>query len=119
MGPRARALFGRLEAMVARCGEYSLSPARTRIAFVAQTRFASVSSVSEKGMTFGFMLPHALRSERFTKVDEPAPGWWSHRLRVTSVDQLDDEVQAWLRESYRLMGMRERLPDRDRRSARS
>ncbi len=24
-------------------------------------------------------------------------------------DELDDEVQAWIRESYRLMGMRERL----------
>jgi hypothetical protein len=32
-----------------------------------------------------------------------------HRLRVTESNQLEDEIQACLRESYRLMGMQERL----------
>lgn len=40
------------------------------------------------------------------------PGWWQHRLRITDPGQLDAEVQRWLRESYRLMGQRERLTDR-------
>lgn len=34
------------------------------------------------------------------------------QLRISEVSQLDDEVQAWLRESYRLMGMQERLSRR-------
>jgi hypothetical protein len=108
-GPHGRALLARLEGAVARCGAYTLSPARTRIAFVARVRFASVSALSEKGMTFGFMLPRPLESPRFARVEEVVPGWWSHRLRVTRVEELDAEVEAWLAESYRLMGMRERL----------
>ncbi|MBC8868235.1 MAG: hypothetical protein H8E44_02395 [Planctomycetes bacterium] len=32
-------------------------------------------------------------------------------VRMPEAEQLDDEVQAWLRESYRLMGMQERLED--------
>ncbi len=40
---------------------------------------------------------------------EVVPGWFVHRLRVTDPAQLDDQVQRWIAESYRLMGMRERL----------
>lgn len=36
-----------------------------------------------------------------------------HRLRITDPDQLDAELQAWLRESYRLMGMQGRLKEQE------
>jgi len=68
-----------------------------------------VTAVSRRGMTCGFSLPEPLADPRFSKVDEVVPGWWSHTLRVTRPEELDDEVQGWLRESYRLMGMQERL----------
>jgi hypothetical protein len=109
MGPRARMLFDRFVEMVAACGDYHAAPARTRVAFLGRVRFAAVTSVSEKGMTCGFSLPRPRRSARFASVEEVVPGWWVHRLRVTDVSELDEEVQSWIRESYRLMGMRERL----------
>lgn len=109
MGPRARELYDRFEPMIAACGEYHVAPAKTRIAFLGRVRFASISSLSEKGMTCAFALPRPLSSPRFAKVEEVAPGWWGHWLRITDSSQLDEELQAWLRESYRLMGMQERL----------
>ncbi len=109
MGPRARALYDRFEGMIAACGEYHVAPAKTRIAFLGRVRFANITSLSEQGMTCGFALPKPLASPRFAKVEEVGPGWWTHRLRVTDPAQLDEEVQAWLRESYRLMGLQERL----------
>lgn len=60
-------------------------------------------------MTCSFALPCPLRSPRFARVEEVVPGWWVHRLRITEPSQLDAKVQSWLRRSYRLMGMRERL----------
>jgi hypothetical protein len=54
-------------------------------------------------------MPRAPRSRRFVRVEQVAPGWWTHRLRVTGMEQLDGELQAWLRRSYQLMGMQERL----------
>lgn len=108
MGPRARALFDRFEQMIGACGEYYVAPAKTRIAFMGRVRFAGITSISERGMTCAFALPRALQSARFTKVEEVVPGWWVHRLRITDVGDLDDEVQSWLRESYRLMGMQDR-----------
>jgi hypothetical protein len=109
MGPRARLLYRRFEGMIAACGEYHVAPARSRIAFLGQVRFAGITSVSERGMSCSFALPAPLKSKRFVKVEEVAPGWWVHRLRITEVSQLDDEVQRWLRRSYRLMGQRERI----------
>jgi len=109
MGPRARKLYERFERMIANCGEYHVSPAKTRITFLGRVRFAGITRLSEEGMTCSFALPRPLRSRRFVRVDEVVPRWWSHRLHVTEPRQLDAEVQSWLRQSYRLMGMQGRL----------
>ena len=60
-------------------------------------------------MDFNFALPTPVQSVRVLKLEEIIPGWWIHRLRAVVPQELDDELQEWLRESYRLMGMRERL----------
>jgi hypothetical protein len=102
-------LYESFEQMIAACGKYYVAPAKTRIAFLARVRFAGITSLSEQGMTCAFALPFPLTSPRFVKVEEVVPGWWAHRLRITEPSQFDQEIQAWLCESYRLMGMQERL----------
>ena len=111
MGPRARALYDRFEEMIAACGEYHVAPAKTRIAFLGRVRFAGITQLTEDGMTCSFALPSPVASPRFVKVEEIVPGWWVHRLRITEPSQLDARCQAWLRRSYRLMGMQQRLLD--------
>lgn len=112
MGPKARALYDRFEEMIAACGEYYVAPAKTRIAFMGRVRFAGIQRIGESEIVCSFALPKPLKSKRFTKVEEVAPGWWAHRLRVHNVSELDAQVQQWLRESYRLMGMQERLKNK-------
>ncbi len=109
MGPRATSLYRRFEQMIAACGPYHVAPAKTRIAFLARVRFAGLTAASAEGITISFALPRPLRSPRFAKVAEVAPGWWVHRLRVTDARQLDRQLQDWLRRSYDLMGMQGRL----------
>jgi hypothetical protein len=109
MGPRARKLYDAFVRMIASCGPYHVGPARTRIAFLAQVRFASITRLTDEAMTCNFALPRPVRSPRVTKVVEVVPGWWAHTLQVTDPSQLDAEVEGWFRDSYRLMGMRERL----------
>jgi hypothetical protein len=116
MGPRARRLYDRFEAMVADCGAYHVSPAATRIAFLARVRFAGITNLSERGMTCSFALPAPLSSSRFVKVYEVVPGWWVHRLRITDPDELDAAVGRWIRRSYRLMGLQQRLQGKGRPS---
>ena len=109
MGPRAAGMYRRFEQMIASCGKYYIAPAKTRIAFMAQVRFANITGLSERAMVCSFALPEPIQSPRIAKVAEVVPGWWVHTLRVTDIGQLDREVQAWLRESYRQMGMRQHL----------
>ncbi len=111
-GKRERALYARFERMIAACGPYHVSPAKTRVAFQARVRFANVTALGPRGMRCNFALPHPLASARFVKVEEIVPGWWVHHLHVTALAQLDRELQGWLRRSYRAMGMQERLKKR-------
>jgi hypothetical protein len=119
MGSRATTLYQRFEQLIATCGPYHVSPAKTRIAFLGRVRFAGITRLSEDGMTCTFALPYPLRSRRFVRVSEVAPGWWSHELRVTAPSELDGTVQTWLRRSYHLMGMQERLKVSSSRKARN
>jgi hypothetical protein len=98
-GPRARALFARFAALVRRCGPVTVAPAKTRIAFMVRVRFASVSRVSERGMTCAFGLRRRLENPRIARVEQ-IEKWFVHTLRVASPDELDDEVLEWLREAY-------------------
>ena len=109
MGPNARALYDRFEQMIAACGEYHIAPAKTRIAFLGLVRFAGITKLNESEMVCSFSLPKPLKSKRIAKIEEIIPKWCVHQLRVTDPSELDDEVQGWIRESFRLMGMRERL----------
>lgn len=51
-------------------------------------------------MSFSFWLKQLIESERFTRVDYLERTNWEYFVRVTSLDQLDDEVQAWLCLAY-------------------
>jgi hypothetical protein len=107
-GDRARELFDGFESLIAACGPYEVAPAKTRVAFMARVRFASVNAVSDRGMSVHFGLPRPLRHPRIRKIDEIGR-WYVHHLRVTSPQELDDELMGWLRESYYQMGRQERL----------
>jgi Domain of unknown function (DUF5655) len=106
---RARELFDRLEGLIAACGQYEVAPAKTRVAFMARVRFAGLNAISDRGMTIAFALPRPLRHRRIRKVENIAPGWYGHWMKITSPDELDDELLGWLRESYHQMGLQERL----------
>lgn len=43
-------------------------------------------------------------SPRFKEVVHPAPAHWMHHLEIRSVDEVDDEVIAWLREAAERAG---------------
>jgi hypothetical protein len=102
-------LYSQFEQMIAGCGEYHVAPAKTRIAFLGRVRFVTITSISERGMTWSFALPYALESDRIERVEEVVAGWYVHWVKLVDATQLDAEIQKWIEESYRLMGMQERL----------
>ena len=107
-GPRAKALFERFERTIAECGPYDVAPAKTRVAFLAQVRFASVNRAGEGGLDVHLVLPRRIESARFRKVEKLGK-LYVHHLRLGRLEDFDDELQGWVRAAYREYGQREWL----------
>lgn len=101
-GPSAIALWEKLKDMVGKCGPYTLIANEANIGFMVLVRFVGVTAVSERGMTMNFWLKEKIESPRFAKVEYLLHRDWLYRLRITSLDQMDDELQEWLCRSYQV-----------------
>ncbi len=55
------------------------------------------------------LCPTLWSPDRIDQVEEVVSGWYVHWVKVVDATQLDGEAQKWIEESYRLMGMQERL----------
>ncbi len=100
-----RELFERFEALIAKCGAYSLAPARTRVAFMAEVRFASVNRVGSDCIDVHFVLAESLDSPRFRRVEHLGK-LHVHHLRLRGAREFDRQLAGWLRRSYREYGLR-------------
>lgn len=104
-GARAQELFEGFVRLVSNCGSYDVAPAKTRVAFMAAVRFASVNRVGDTGLDAHFVLPRALVSPRFRRVERLGK-LYVHHLRFRDLSEMDDEVQGWLCQSYSEYGER-------------
>jgi hypothetical protein len=55
---------------------------------------------SEVPAVLSIALPERLESPRFKQVGRPSAHMWMHHLELHGPDDLDEEVQAWLRTAY-------------------
>jgi hypothetical protein len=101
----AQDLFARFVALIARCGPYETAPAKTRVAFMTKVRFASVNRLAEGHVDVHFVLPRAIESQRFRKV-ERVDNVFVHHLRLSEAKDFDRELATWLAQSYSEYGSR-------------
>ena len=69
---------------------------------MVRTRFAGVTSLSDRGMTMTFWLKEPIQSRRFARVDHLGGRDWIYSVRLKSIAELDDELQGWLCRAYRV-----------------
>lgn len=100
-----RRLFHAFERAIAECGAYDVAPAKTRVAFLAQVRFASVNRVGDEAIDVHLVLPRKIESARFRKIEKIAR-LYVHHLRLSKIDT---ELKGWIQASYREYGQREWL----------
>jgi hypothetical protein len=94
--PEARRLFNRLARTVATWGRVYVVASKSRVAFLANTRFAWVPEAFQDGAIYvRWMVPHAIDSQRLRS--GPVGARWSHG---TKVHELDPELLTWLREAF-------------------
>lgn len=94
--PAAHATFEEIRRFMATCGPMEMASTKSRVAFLARTRFLWVHEAHLDGsITMGFLLPRRAESPRLRS--GPAGGRWSHHVKL---DRLDGELKAWFREAY-------------------
>ncbi len=108
--PSTYKIFRRVRQMVRACGPCIMIPQKTRVVFMVRVRFIGVYP-RKHHLLCSIALPRRSPSARFVQIEEYAPHFMGHFLRINSEDQLDGQVQAWFRESY-TVGTQEALRKR-------
>jgi Domain of unknown function (DUF5655) len=107
-GQEAESLYRAFEKLVLGLGPVLLAPAKTRVGFQARMIFAAVNKLSRDRLQAHVVLARRLESPRFTKIETISTRNHVHHFLIETVDQLDDEVLAWLQEAYRV-GLQQHL----------
>ena len=86
-------------------GDVERRATKSQVAFRRRRGFAYVWRPgqyvdSEVPAVLSIALPRQLRSPRFKSVVHPSDRVWMHHLELSTVDDIDDEVVAWLREAF-------------------
>jgi len=107
-GQEAESLYRAFEKLVLGLGPVLLAPAKTRVGFQTRMIFAAVNKLSRDRLQAHVVLARRLASSRFTKIETISARNHVHHFLIETVDELDDEVLAWLQEAYRV-GLQQHL----------
>ena len=106
--PAALPLYEAFESRVlAEVGNVTIRVQKTQITFTNPRVFAAVSflPVRRKAqrpdhyITVTLGLNRCLTSPRIDAASEPYPARWTHLLLISSGEEIDDELMAWVREA--------------------
>jgi len=94
-------LYRRIVRMLRECGPLRIVPGKTGIAFQVRMRFAGVH-IRKNGVRLGFLLTRGLAHPRITQVHAYTPRCHGHHVHLSAPEDLNTELESWLRESYRV-----------------
>jgi hypothetical protein len=99
--PAVRAIFDKVLRVARENGPITVLPEKTRIAF--QVRMSFAAFVIRRNWVEGHVvLARRCENSRFRRIETFSPRNHLHAFRFESVDQIDDEVEAWFAEAYRV-----------------
>lgn len=84
--------------MVQACGPVEIVPVKTYIAFMVRVRFA-FAIVQQRALRIRLEMPREIVSPRIVKVERYGTIVGNY-LRIVEPDDLDEELAAWIGESY-------------------
>jgi Domain of unknown function (DUF5655) len=99
--PEVVAIFWRLVELAERSGPVTVLPEKTRVAFQVRMSFAAVTP-RRRWVDGHVVLARRLEHPRFRRVESFSPRNHVHHFRLARLDEVDDEVAAWLAEAYQV-----------------
>jgi hypothetical protein len=101
--PQLQAVWRRFVAVARENGPVTVYAQKTRIVMQVRARFAG-ASVRKNWLECAVPFQRRVESPRFIRIDDPTRTdgvHWLHYFTLASVEEVDDEVRAWLREAYK------------------
>jgi hypothetical protein len=100
----SRRLFEALQAVVVEIGPAELRVTKSQVAFCRAKPFVWIPGQYLRGKTAPLVLTlsffHRDPSPRWKEIVQPSAKRFTHHLELYTLDQIDDEVRAWLRAAY-------------------
>jgi hypothetical protein len=98
--PHAVALYRGFERLAQAVGDVVVAPARTRIGFQRRRIFAAVNRITAEHIDVHIVTAGPIDNPRVRRIDALAPDCYVNHLRITSIQELDAELSAWLKQGY-------------------
>ena len=109
--PDGLAVFGRVKDLIDKAApDATVRVSKSQVAFRRRRGFAYLWRPGQylrnpgAEVVLSIALARPIGSARFKQVIQPAPSVWMHHMEIRSLEDLDDEVAAWLREAARNAG---------------
>ena len=96
---KIRGLFDRFREIVEAQGPVKMIPYSDAVGFMVRVRFGNATPRT-RWLDIGLWLQRRVESPRFRRVETIYPNAHVHVLRITEADQLDEEVESWVKEAY-------------------
>jgi hypothetical protein len=108
--PDSRRLFDAVQQIAENIGPSELRVTKSQVAFRRQKAFAWAwmparylrRKAAPLVLSIGFRSRDS--SPRWKEIVEPAPGRFMHHLELWSLEDIDDELRAWLRTAWSAAG---------------
>lgn len=99
--PVVRLIYDRLLQILRGFGSFTEEPKKTSIHLVNASALAGVAT-RRNYLLLNIKSDHPLVSPRFKKNEQVSAGRWHQELKLTSPDEIDAELIAWLESAYHL-----------------
>ena len=93
-------LYERFIALVQECGPFTYRVTKTAITLKGSRRGFAGAKPTKRSLDGYLDLQRQLGDERIRRVSPYTKRLFVHQFRITSLDQLDEEFAAWIREAY-------------------
>ena len=101
--PSVRAMYDRLLSSLRKFGKIIEEPKKTSIHLVNVSAFAGVQTRGTY-ILLNIKADHKIESPRIHKAEQISAKRFHHRVKISSLNEIDTELIGWLNEAYALSG---------------
>ncbi len=99
-----RPIYERVAEVIAEFEDVEVGPRGTYVSFGRPKQFALVQPSTKTRVDVGLRLPGAPATERLREAGSFGSGNITHRVALRAVDDVDAELEEWLRDAYEARG---------------